>query len=177
MRVLLRFQQGKFCLMADIEKMFHQVLVDKNDHDAVRFIWRNNASEQFLDIQMNELHRFHKVTVTKRGILSYTSSIFDPLGILARIILEPKLIIQTLWRENIYRDKNIPADLEQKFVSWNESSQSWDTIQIPRWCGLRDVTEVQFHIFADTSTFAYDVLTYFKYFEGNDTKCFFIMSK
>ena len=163
--------------MADIEKMFHQVLVDKNDHDAVRFIWRNNASEQFLDIQMNELHRFHKVTVTKRGILSYTSSIFDPLGILARIILEPKLMIQTLWRENIYRDKNIPADLKQKFVSWNESLQSWDTIQIPRWCGLRDVTEVQFHIFADTSTFAYDVLTYFKYFEGNDTKGFFIMSK
>ena len=88
--------------MADIEKMFHQVLVDKNDHDAVRFIWKNNASEQF------------------RGILSYTSSIFDPLGILARIILEPKLIIQTLWREKIYRDKNIPADLKQKFVSWNK---------------------------------------------------------
>ena len=158
-RVLLRFQQGKFCLMADIEKMFHQVLVDKNDHDAVRFIWKNNASEQF------------------RGILSYTSSIFDPLGILARIILEPKLIIQTLWREKIYRGKNIPADLKQKFVSWNESLQSWDTIQISRWCELRNVTEVQFHIFADASMFACDVLTYFKYFEGNDTKCFFIMSK
>lgn len=132
-RVLLRFQQGKFCLMADIEKMFHQVLVDKNDHDAVRFIWRNNASEQFLDIQMNELHRFHKVTVAKRGILSYTSSIFDPLGILARIILEPKLIIQTLWKQKIDWDNDILADRKQRFVLWKESLQYWTLFKSP--CG------------------------------------------
>ena len=36
------------------------------------------------------------VPLTKRGISSYTSSIFDPLGILAPIILEPKLIVQSL---------------------------------------------------------------------------------
>ena len=31
----------------------------------------------------------------------YTSSIFDPLGVLAAIILEPKLIIQSLWEQKI----------------------------------------------------------------------------
>ena len=40
------------------------------------------------------------VPLTKRGILNYTTSIFDPLGILAPIILEPKLIIQCLWEKN-----------------------------------------------------------------------------
>ena len=36
--VLLRFRQGKFCVMADIEKMFHQGIVDLRDRDALRFI-------------------------------------------------------------------------------------------------------------------------------------------
>ena len=38
--VLLRFRQGKFCVMTDIEKIFHQVMVDLRDRDALRFIWR-----------------------------------------------------------------------------------------------------------------------------------------
>ena len=32
--------------MADIEKMFHEVLVDKNNRNVLRFIWRNIANKQ-----------------------------------------------------------------------------------------------------------------------------------
>ena len=46
--VLLRFRQGKFCVMVDIEKMFHQVMV--NQTDSLRFIWRSNRNENFQDI-------------------------------------------------------------------------------------------------------------------------------
>ena len=50
--VLLRFLQGKFCVMADIEKMFHQVMVGLRDRDSLRFIWRSNKDKNFQDIQM-----------------------------------------------------------------------------------------------------------------------------
>ena len=43
------------------------------------------------------------VPLTKRGILIYASAIFDPLAILAPIILEPKLIIQSLDFELYYK--------------------------------------------------------------------------
>ena len=38
---------------------------------------------------------------TKRGVLSFISSIFDPLGIVTPAVLEPKFIIQELWRRKI----------------------------------------------------------------------------
>ena len=58
--VLLRFCQDKFCVIADIKKIFHQVMVNQRDRDALRFIWRNNRDENFQYIQMN-VHLFGKV--------------------------------------------------------------------------------------------------------------------
>ena len=58
--VLLRFRQGKFCIMADIGKMFHQVMMDLRDRDALRFIWISNKEENFQDIQMN-VYLFGKI--------------------------------------------------------------------------------------------------------------------
>ena len=46
--------------MADIEKMFHQVLVREQDREALRFVWRTNKKEQFRDMRM-DIHPFGKV--------------------------------------------------------------------------------------------------------------------
>ncbi|XP_045104393.1 uncharacterized protein LOC123499927 [Portunus trituberculatus] len=42
MGVLLRFRQERVAIMADIEAMFHQVLVTPEHRDALRFLWWNN---------------------------------------------------------------------------------------------------------------------------------------
>ena len=41
--VLIRFRQERIGLVSDIESMFHQVLVDPRDCDALRFFWWPNA--------------------------------------------------------------------------------------------------------------------------------------
>ena len=41
--VLLRFRQEQIGLVSDIESMFHQVLVEPRDCDALRFFWWPNA--------------------------------------------------------------------------------------------------------------------------------------
>ena len=38
------------------------------------------------------------VSTIKRGILSHVSSIFDPLGFITPALIEPKWIVQELWR-------------------------------------------------------------------------------
>ena len=103
------------------------------------------------------------VPLTKRGILSYTGSIFDPLEILTPIILEPKLIIQSLWKQKIDWDRKLTTDLKQGFLLWKENLQSRDAIQIPRWYGLNSSTEAELHIFTDASTYAYGAVVYFRY--------------
>ena len=41
--VLLRFRQGPVALMADVEAMFHQVRVDPQDCDVLRYLWWPNG--------------------------------------------------------------------------------------------------------------------------------------
>ena len=54
---------------------------------------------------------YKEVPNTKHGILSFTSSIFDPLGMISPAILELKFLIQELWKCNIDWDELIPLDI------------------------------------------------------------------
>ena len=47
----------------------------------------------------------------KQGILSFVNSIFDPSGILTPALIEPKCIIQDLWKHNIDWDLPMPSDI------------------------------------------------------------------
>ena len=87
------------------------------------------------------------VLLTTRGILSYTRSIFNPLVILPPIILEPKLISQSLRKQKIEWNSEIPTDLKQRFLIWKEKQQYWDAIQIPWRYGLNSSTKAELHIF------------------------------
>ena len=48
---------------------------------------------------------------TKHGTLSVVSFVFDPLGVLTPSLLEPKLIVQELWKLKISWDEQIPKEL------------------------------------------------------------------
>ena len=71
------------------------VIEDTGIERALGILW--NPCKDSLQIKVSK----REVPLTKRGILSYTSSIFDPFGILTPVILEPKVIIQSLWKENL----------------------------------------------------------------------------
>ncbi|XP_057294522.1 uncharacterized protein LOC130623032 [Hydractinia symbiolongicarpus] len=58
--VLLTFRTYRYAIMADIEKMFHQVKVSRIEQDALRFVWRENTSDNIDDFAM-QVHLFGKV--------------------------------------------------------------------------------------------------------------------
>ena len=67
---------------------------------------------------LNVKHSNKSYPNTKRGILSHISSIFGPLGLLVPFQLEPKLIIQQLWKEKIESDDKIPETSNNRWVKW-----------------------------------------------------------
>ena len=58
-------------------------------------------------------------TVTRRTILSTTSSFFDPWGFMSPVLLIPK-IMHRLCRDVLDLDDREPDELEQKWKTWLE---------------------------------------------------------
>ena len=76
------------------------------------------------------------VALTNRGLLSFISSIYDPVGLIAPVTLEPKLIIQDLWRRQIDWDVQLPDDLKLRWTKWKQTLQLLENVKIPRWYGF-----------------------------------------
>ena len=58
--ILLRFREGQYARIGDIEAMFHQVKVLKQDTDSLRFLWRKNFNAS-IDEYIMCVHIFGKV--------------------------------------------------------------------------------------------------------------------
>ena len=77
--------------------------------------------ERALDILRNPDNNKIKVKAvmkpsppSKRGLLSFISSVFGPLGLLTPSMLEAKLILQQLWKISLDWDKKLPSNLNNR---------------------------------------------------------------
>ena len=70
-----------------------------------------------------------EVPNTKRGILSFVSSILNLLGILTPALIETKYIIQDLWKQNIDWDHPIPLDILDWWKKWKDTLDSLRAIE------------------------------------------------
>ena len=116
----------------------------------------------------------------KRGILGIVASIFDPLGILSPSILEAKLIIQSLWAENVGWGDQIPDCLEKSWSNWYQKLNEVTNVALPRWIGYDGKSKyIELLIFSDASSVAYGVVAYIKLtdLENKEIKCSFILAK
>ena len=92
---------------------------------------------------------------TKRGILKQTSTIFNPLGLVAPFILRAKLILQELWILGFDWGKPILGQLLDAWEAWKAELPILATLSIPR-CYLSNQPSPQYagaqiHIFAHAS--------------------------
>ena len=117
--------------------------------------------------------------LTKRGLLSFISSIYDLVGIISPLMLKPKLIIQELWRRNLAWDEQLPEDIKQRWIAWKRNIPSLAKIKIPRWYGFTatDMVQLELHVFFDASQCAYGAVVYIRYILNKSVTFNFVLGK
>lgn len=98
---------------------------------------------------------------TKREVLSHIAKLFDPLGLIAPIIIQAKILMQEIWVSRIDWDENLPVELQLKWAQFVRDIQSIKVIRLPRWCCFHNkVIETVLYGFADASIRAFGACIY-----------------
>ncbi|XP_035920072.1 uncharacterized protein LOC118517729 [Anopheles stephensi] len=103
--------------------------------------------------------------LTRSLILSYTASIFDPLGLLGPTIIIAKVFLQRLWSlKEIGKawdwERALPGELQQEWRSFHSTLYSLRELRVPRFISQPTTVSLQLHIFADASQSAYGACCY-----------------
>ena len=101
---------------------------------------------------------------TQRNLLKFTSSIFDPLGITAPLIIRLRCIMQLAWSTGQQWDKPIPEDQLAEFQQWTDEIDHLENIQLPRQLhNYRSQPEHhELHVFSDASEKAFAAVAYLR---------------
>ena len=121
--------------------------------------------------------RYENDGATKRDILSSVMKIFDPLGFLAPITIEAKMILQDVWRQAIDWDQELPREILSRWEKWAADLPIISKLLIPRCLWSQFDENSQLHAFSDASSSAYGAVVYLRYVVGNEIKIRFVAAK
>ncbi|XP_062715282.1 uncharacterized protein LOC134291500 [Aedes albopictus] len=96
---------------------------------------------------------------TKRSILSDIAKLFDPLGLIAPVVVRAKILMQELWLLSCDWDEPVPDPVKSKWESYYQDLSKISEHRVDRYAFLPNST-VQLHTFADASQAAYGACTY-----------------
>ncbi|XP_050417733.2 uncharacterized protein LOC126831129 [Patella vulgata] len=113
--------------------------------------------------------------ISRRGILSILSSVYDPLGFVAPFVLNAKLILQELCRLKLGWDNKIPDEYEKLWLSWMEDLPLLSNLQVSRCLkpppSCARVVSVQLHCFSDASQQGYGAVSYLRFIDDAGNVC------
>ncbi|KAK3718426.1 hypothetical protein QZH41_004009 [Actinostola sp. cb2023] len=119
--------------------------------------------------------------LTRRGILSTISSVYDPLGAVSPIILVGKQILQTLCRHNADWDDPVPEDILSRWEKWRAQLPLLENLKFPRCVkppGFGVPVHTEIHSFSDASDSGIGQVSYLRSVnEKNEVHVSFLMAK
>lgn len=102
---------------------------------------------------------------TRRGVLSTINSVFDPLGFLAPVTVEGRLLLRELVSQGTDWDSPLPPEKFDKWQRWQDSLQGLNHLNISRTystCSLTRAKATELCVFSDASVKAIAAVAYLK---------------
>ncbi|XP_055527334.1 uncharacterized protein LOC129719950 [Wyeomyia smithii] len=112
--------------------------------------------------QLRFLFEFNNTNVawTRKKILANIAKLFDPLGLIAPIVVSAKILMQQLALLQTGWDSVVPTTLEKKWVEFYNQLARLSELSIDRFVFISEWNDVQIHCFADASELAYGSCLY-----------------
>ncbi|XP_059058258.1 uncharacterized protein LOC131851732 [Achroia grisella] len=115
---------------------------------------------------------------TKRTVLSRIAQIFDPLGLLAPVIINAKILMRSLWSTGLEWDSLLPSEIESKWIDFIENIQSLNELKIPRYYFSDIPLEIMLLGYGDASSQAYGACVYLRAtYSNRKPTCTLVMAK
>ena len=164
------------------EELLHYLLPDAEEG-------KNNLVEtktlgvrwDLIKDEFGVVNNFFDMPKTKRALLSFIASIYDPLGIVAPLVIEGRIIMQDLCRMQVHWDDRFSGDFERRIIEWAKKCSNLGTIKVPRCLKpshSNNVSSMQLHFFSDASQSAYGAVAYLRVVDKADSRyCVFVLGR
>ncbi|XP_060761029.1 uncharacterized protein LOC132870982 [Neoarius graeffei] len=102
---------------------------------------------------------------TRRGVLSMVNSLFDPLGFLAPVTIQGRLLLRELSAQASDWDSPLPEEMREKWTEWRSSLSHLSSIHVPRTyfsIPPSEIQSIELCVFSDASVKAISAVAYLR---------------
>ncbi|KHJ40299.1 Pao retrotransposon peptidase [Trichuris suis] len=101
---------------------------------------------------------------TKRELFGSVARLYDPMGLLAPVVVKAKWMMRQATCESAGWDTVISEDIQCDYQRWLADLQSIRTLSIPRWLGFTSLDKgAGLHVFSDASDLAFGAVVYIRF--------------
>jgi len=129
---------------------------------VLRLNWKTNTDTLSLSLTKLITETNSTEKVSKRLVLSISLKNYGPLGFVEPVTVKAKIMMQELWKHNLTWDKELPDSFKENWTKWLNEPQSLAPLEIPRKYFNNVASEVQLHVYCDTSQLTYGAVAYLR---------------
>ena len=148
-------------ILTDIEPQDHLSSLDReiqfHSDKALGLGW---------DVKTDNLYIIHNLqhASTRSELLSSLATVFDPLGLMAPLMIRGKLIFQETTRMKLGWKSALPTDIKHEWNSWTDMIGNLNRIQVSRCLIPPEFVDgaLELHMFSDASNQAYGSVAFLR---------------